>query len=188
MPFITEEIWHQLRERTPEDNCINARIASEPLPADPGVLAIFEHILTVKSSVLELRNQYQISPKESIVLVFPSEPELIALWNTPGAEAVVHKLANAACAEGIGTGITFLAGKYQYYAVLNIEVDKAAELQRLQQELDYYRGFVSSVEKKLSNEKFVANANPDVVERERQKKADGESKIEQLLNSIALLQ
>lgn len=188
MPFITEEIWHQLRERTPEDNCITSRIAPEPMPADPNVLAIFDHILTVKSSVLELRNQYQISPKESIVLVFPSEPELIALWNTPGAEAVVHKLANATCAEGLGTGVTFLAGKYQYYAVLNIEVDKAAELQRLQQELDYYKGFVSSVEKKLSNEKFVANAHPDVVERERQKKADGESKIEQLLKSIALLQ
>ena len=90
--------------------------------ADPKVLEVFEHILTVKSAVLELRNQHQLSPKETMVLVFPSEPELITLWNTPGAEAVLHKLANATCAEGIGTGVTFLAGKYQYHAVLTIEV------------------------------------------------------------------
>jgi valyl-tRNA synthetase len=57
----------------------------------------------------------------------------------------------------------------------------------MQEELAYYQGFVSSVDKKLSNEKFVANANPEVVEKERQKKADGESKIEQLLKSIAQL-
>ncbi len=187
MPFITEEIWHQLKSRAVGEDCMMSRVTAEAGEVDKEVLQVMEHILTVKSAVLELRNQYQLSPKESMVLVFPSEPELVTLWSTPGAEMVVHKLANATCAEGLGTGVTFLAGKYQYYAALNIEVDKEAELKRMHEELEYYRGFVSSVDKKLSNEKFVANANAEVVERERQKKADGESKIEQLLKSIAQL-
>jgi valyl-tRNA synthetase len=187
MPFITEEIWHQLKSREKGDDCMISLISTAPGATDTRVVDVFDHILTVKSSVLELRNQYQLSPKESMVLVFPSDPELIRLWNTPGAEAVLHKLANATCAQGLGEGVSFLAGKYQYYAVLTIEVDKEAELKRMQEELAYYQGFVSSVDKKLSNEKFVANANPEVVEKERQKKADGESKIEQLLKSIAQL-
>jgi valyl-tRNA synthetase len=78
-------------------------------------------------------------------------------------------------------------GKYQYQALLTIEVDKNAEMARIQQELEYYRGFVSSVDKKLGNEKFVAGAPLDVVEKERQKKADGEAKIEQLLRSLEML-
>ncbi|MBP6680475.1 MAG: valine--tRNA ligase [Saprospiraceae bacterium] len=187
MPFITEEIWHQLRARAEGDDCMVSLVSASSGPVDTDVTEVFNHILTVKSSVLELRNQYQLSPKESMVLIFPSDTELIRLWNTPGAEAVLHKLANATCAQGIGEGVTFLAGKYQYHAVLNIEVDKEAELKRLNEELTYFVGFVSSVEKKLSNEKFVANAHPDVVEKERQKKADGESKIEQLQKSIAQL-
>ena len=162
-------------------------LSSQESTTDPEVIDTFGHILTVKSAVLELRNQYQLSPKETMVLVFPSEPELIRLWGRSGTEAVLTKLANATCAEGMGTGVSFLAGKYQYYAALTIEVDKDAELKRMNEELEYFRGFVASVEKKLSNEKFVANANPEVVEKERQKKADGESKIEQLLQSIAQL-
>jgi len=187
MPFITEEIWHQLRSRAEGEDCMVSLISATTGPVDTNVTEVFNHILTVKSSVLELRNQYQLSPKESMVLIFPSDPDLVRLWNTPGAEAVLHKLANATCAEGIGEGVTFLAGKYQYHAVLTIEVDKEAELKRLKEELDYFVGFVNSVEKKLSNEKFVSNAHPDVVEKERQKKADGESKIEQLQKSIAQL-
>jgi valyl-tRNA synthetase len=187
MPFITEEIWHQLKSRTTGEDCMISLITPTSGEVDSKVINVFDHILTVKSSVLELRNQYQLSPKETMVLVFPSEPELVQLWNTPGAEAVLLKLANATCAEGLGTGVSFLAGKYQYYAALTIEVDKEAELKRMQEELAYYQGFVNSVEKKLSNEKFVANAHPDVVEKERQKKADGESKIEQLQQSIAQL-
>ena len=187
MPFITEEIWHQLKNRKEGDDCMMSLVQPTIGQPDTNVAEVFNHILTVKSSVLELRNQYQLSPKESMVLIFPSESDLIELWNTPGAEAVLHKLANATCAQGIGEGVTFLAGRYQYHAVLTIEVDKEAELKRMNEELAYYVGFVSSVEKKLSNEKFVANAHPDVVEKERQKKADGESKIEQLQRSIAQL-
>ena len=187
MPFITEEIWHQLRDRKPGEDCIVTLLDQSVALPEEGVIELFDHILTVKSAVLELRNQYKLSPKETMVLVFPSEPALIRIWGEPGAEAVLNKLANATCAEGVGTGVTFLAGKYQYHAALTIEVDKEAEIKRIHEEIAYYKGFVESVDKKLSNEKFVANAHPDVVEKERQKKADGEAKIEQLQQSLSQL-
>ncbi len=187
MPFITEEIWHQLRVRKGGDDCVISLIANQTGEKDQLATDTMSHILTVKSAVLELRNQYQLSPKESMILIHPSDKELVNLWNVPGARSVLLKLANASSEAGESSGVAFLAGKYQYYAVLHIEIDKEAELKKMQEELAYYQGFVQSVDKKLSNEKFVANASPDVVEKERQKKADGESKIEQLQRSIEQL-
>ncbi len=187
MPFLTEEIWHQLRERKTGDDCIRSRIDQEVGLVDKETLELFGHILKVKSSVLELRNQHQLSPRETMTLVYPSDPELIRIWHQPGAEAVLHKLANATCTQGLGEGVSFLAGKYQYHAVLQIEIDKEMEIKRMREELAYFEGFVNSVDKKLSNEKFVSNAHPDVVEKERQKKADGLVKIEQLQKSISQL-
>lgn len=188
MPFITEEIWHQLRDRAPGEDCIVSSAHRTQGDSDPVVGPVMAHILTVKSAVMDLRNQYQLSPRETMVLIFPAEPELARLWNTAGAEFILHKLANATCAEGLGNGVTFLAGKYQYVAVLNIAIDKDAEIARMKEEIAYYRGFIESVDKKLANEKFMANAKPDVIAREQQKKADGLAKVEQLIKSIADLE
>jgi valyl-tRNA synthetase len=185
MPFITEEIWHQLRDRKGGDDCIVAKIPNKIEEPDRALLDNVSHILTVKSAVLELRNLYQISPKVTMVLIHPASEDLIRLWQIPGAASILLKLANATIEEGESSGIAFHAGKYQYYAALHVEIDKEAELKRMKEELAYYQGFVISVDKKLSNEKFVANASAEVVEKERQKKADGESKIAQLLHSIA---
>lgn len=188
MPFITEEIWHQLRPDADNlGDCTVSQVAKSPGKADVDTDNLISHILAVKTSVLELRNQYQVSPKEEIKVLYTADPALNGMWHTPGAGFILQKLANAAVEEGSNTGIPFLAGRYQYHAQINVEVDKEAELKRLQEELAYYQGFVSSVDKKLSNEKFVANAKPDIVEKERQKKADGEARIEQLQKSIAQL-
>ena len=187
MPFITEEVWHQLRKRIKGEDCMISVIEPQPGEVDDALNDLFAHVLTVKSAVLELRNQYQLSPKEAMALTYPADPEVAAKWTVPGAPFVLQKLANATCAQGAAAGVSFLAGKYQYHTVLNIQIDKEAELARMKEELAYYQGFVISVDKKLSNEKFVAGAPADVVEKERQKKADGEAKIEQLLRSIASL-
>jgi valyl-tRNA synthetase len=109
------------------------------------------------------------------------------IWSSPGALFIIRKLANAAVSRQDARGIAFLAGRYQYQAILNIQVDKESEVARIKQELEYYRGFVASVDKKLGNERFVSGAPVDVVEKERQKKADGEAKIEQLLRSLESL-
>jgi valyl-tRNA synthetase len=184
MPFITEEIWHQLRERSEGDDCMMTQVDNKPKESDADIIRVMDHVLAVKSSVLELRNQHQLSPKEAIDLIHPDEKDLIALWVIPGSKSILKKLANATAEKGESSGVAFIAGNYQYFAELNINIDKEAELKRMKEELSYYQGFVMSVDKKLNNEKFVANASAEVVEKERQKKADGESKIEQLLKSI----
>jgi valyl-tRNA synthetase len=185
MPFLTEEIWHQVRERKEGEDCMVALVSPTVGTVKEDLIDVFTHLLAVKTSVLELRNQYQLSPKETMALTFVDHPALSALWKLAGTDFILQKLANATSKVGTEEGVSFLAGKYQYHALLNIKVDKEAELIRMKEELAYYQGFVSSVEKKLSNEKFVANAKAEVVENERQKKADGEAKIEQLLRSIA---
>jgi valyl-tRNA synthetase len=187
MPFITEEIWHQVRERKKGEDCMMSLVSPTVGKVNEELIDVFTHLLAVKTSVLELRNQYQLSPKETMALTYVDHPELSALWRLAGTDFILHKLANATSKTGTEEGISFLAGKYQYHALLNIKVDKEAELIRMKEELAYYEGFVSSVEKKLSNEKFVANAKAEVVDNERQKKADGEAKIEQLRRSIANL-
>src|SRR5690606_9027320 len=135
MPFITEEIWHQLRDRSGRDDCMLTQVTRTQGQKEDTVQHLLTHILTVKTAVMELRNQYQLSPRETMVLVFPHDPVLVDLWNVPGAEFILAKLANATCAEGVGSGVSFLAGKYQYHAALNIEVDAAAEIARMQEEL-----------------------------------------------------
>ena len=164
-----------------------AQVESKIGEVNSELVALFDHLLAVKTSVLELRNQYQLSPKESMALTYVDNAELSTLWGTPGSDFILQKLANATSGKGASEGVSFLAGKHQYHAVLSIKVDKEAELNRMKEELAYYQGFVSSVDKKLSNEKFVSNAKAEVVENERKKKADGEAKIEQLLRSIANL-
>jgi valyl-tRNA synthetase len=187
IPFITEEIWHQLRNRKPGEDCMITRIDDAPKPADEKLIALMDHLLIVKTSVLELRNQYQLSPREEISLAHADDSELTSIWSSPGAAFIIRKLSNAVVSQQDVNGIPFLAGRYQYQALLNIQVDKEAEMARIRQELEYYRGFVSSVDKKLNNERFVAGAPVEVVEKERQKKADGEAKIEQLLRSLEML-
>jgi valyl-tRNA synthetase len=187
MPFITEEIWHQVKPREKGEDCMIALVDAKIGEVNSSLIAVFDHLLAVKTSVLELRNQYQLSPKESMALTYVDNSELSTIWTTPGSDFILQKLANASRSKGAAEGVSFLSGKHQYHVVLNIAVDKEAELVRIKEELAYYQGFVSSVDKKLSNEKFVANAKAEVVENERKKKADGEAKIEQLLRSIANL-
>jgi len=187
MPFITEEIWHQLRERKSNEDCMIKLVSPAIGDVNLELIDVFNHLLAVKTAVLELRNQYQLSPKETMALTYVDHGELATIWKLGGSDFILQKLANATSRVGEAAGVSFLAGKYQYHASLNIKVDKEAELIRMKEELAYYEGFVSSVDKKLSNEKFVANAKAEVVENERQKKADGEAKIAQLLQSIANL-
>jgi valyl-tRNA synthetase len=106
----------------------------------------------------------------------------------PGAIELLVKLANV---KGVSedtsmpeNAISFVAGNTSYYVLLDKEVDLESELEKLQNEKEYYEGFVRNVEKKLSNERFVQNAPEAVVEKERKKLSDGQAKIEQLQASI----
>lgn len=187
MPFITEEIWHQLKERADGEDCIHSQVSRVKGNADSNLISVVQHILKVKTSVLELRSQYQRSPKEHIELTYVPGVEINRIWAISGADQFLEKLANSTVIAGEGGNVSFLADKFQYRANLQITVDVEAEKKRILEEIAYYQGFIESVDKKLSNERFMANAKPDIIEKEQQKKADGVLKISQLEKSLSEL-
>ncbi|MEZ4808597.1 MAG: valine--tRNA ligase [Flavobacteriales bacterium] len=183
MPFLSEEVWHLLRER--KDDLI---VASWPEggAGDATLEAEMQHAFDLVTAVRNVRNERGLSPKEAL--------EVQAKGAVPMRQAVadlVRKLANVrsvAIVEKAGEGaITFLVGVTEYAADLGTNVDPAAEAKKAEEELTYLRGFLASVEKKLGNERFVSGAPPQVLENERKKKADAEAKIRALEERLAVL-
>ena len=183
MPFITEEIWHGLRERGDGNDCFVQQI---PTTASRETINtnLIKHVdtaLEVIQKIRELRNKNGISPRETVELYVQQSPAATVFLADAGWKQTVVKLANlsellATETEPQGT-VSFIGGTDNYFAKLSIEVDVEAERERLTKELEYMRGFVESVQKKLGNERFVANAKPDIIANERRKLADGETKI-----------
>ncbi|MBK7381763.1 MAG: valine--tRNA ligase [Flavobacteriales bacterium] len=186
MPFLSEELWSHLRERKgPTDALIIA-----PWPksgaGDAKLEAEMQHAFDLVTAVRNTRNERGMSPKDAI--------ELQVKKATPLGEAtiaLVSKLANvtainAVAAPGEGS-VTFLVGTTEYAIDLGGSMDPEAEVKKAEEELTYLRGFLVSVDKKLSNERFVAGAPPAVLENERKKKADAEVKIKALEERLAVL-
>jgi valyl-tRNA synthetase len=185
MPFLSEEVWHLLRDRKEGDDIIVARWP-EAGAGDARFEAELQHAFDLVSAVRNLRNERGMSPKEAIALqVKKATPLGVA------AIALVLKLGNVSGIESMaapGEGsITFLVGTTEYAVDLGGKIDTEAELKRTEEELKYARGFLSSVEKKLGNERFVSGAPPQVLENERKKKADAEAKIKALEERISQL-
>ena len=157
MPFITEEIWQDLK---PEEGVKSICVASEPKAerkADEGVLARFELAKEVVSAIRNVRKQRNIAQKESLVLRY------IADENYPQEfAATISKLGNISAIETTtekdATAAAFIVKTTQYFIPLEGNIDREAELQKLSGELDYLEGFLASVMKKLSNERFVSSA------------------------------
>ncbi len=176
MPFITEEIYQHLQERTISDSiCVSAYPTLHS--ADSTILAQAEIAFQIISEVRNIRATKQISPKEALPLeVKTSNPELYSTWG-----ATINKLANISeltvntgNAEGAAT---FMVKQEECALIIGSAIDPETERANLAKELEYAKGFLDSVRKKLSNEKFVANAKADVLERERAKEADALAKI-----------
>jgi valyl-tRNA synthetase len=185
MPFITEEIWHSLRDRQEGESLC---IASWPTAGayqkqllDEAAVA-FEAVQNVRN----LRNSKGLSPKEELELVVRTERQLLyQAW-----EGVIRKLANVGAlqfGDKPDGAIGMVVGPDELAVPMKGTVDAAAERENLQKELEYTRGFLASVDKKLSNERFVSSAPPQVVDSERKKKADAEAKIKAIEESLAAL-
>ena len=176
MPFITEEIWQDLK---PEEGVKSICIAAEPKAerkADEGVLARFELAKEVVSAIRNVRKQRNIAQKEALNLRY------IADENYPSEfAATISKLGNISAiettAEKDATAAAFIVKTTQYFIPLEGNIDKEAEMQKLSADLEYLEGFLASVMKKLSNERFVSSAPEKVVANERAKQADAEAKI-----------
>lgn len=186
MPFLTEELWSHLRERQgPKDALV---IAAWPKggAGDVKLEAEVQHGFDLVTAVRNMRNERGMSPKEAIELQVKGGTPLRA-----STVALVSKLANvsgiSAVAKPADGSVTFLVGTFEYAVDLGGNVDPAAEAKKAEEELNYLRGFLTSVDKKLSNERFVAGAPPQVLENERKKKADAEAKIKALEERLTVL-
>lgn len=186
MPFITEELWQHLTDRKPgESIMISPQTIAAPQSADETILAQVEHMKNVVAGVRAIRNTKNISPRELLGLqVIGTDP--IATY-----DCLITKMANVSGVEVIATkgdGVSsFMVGTTEYAVPLGGLIDVEAELAKAEAELKHLEGFLVGVKKKLSNERFVSNAPAAVVELERKKQSDAESKIATLKETIESL-
>ena len=183
MPFITEELWQHLAERKEGESIMNALIP-DANETNVDVLASMEVAKEVVVGVRGVRAAKNIAPKESL--------QLNVIGQFDGREfSVISKLANlsgiAVEAEKDAAASSFMVGTVEFNVPLANSIDVEAELEKLAKDLAYYEGFKQSVLKKLSNERFVNNAPEAVVEGERKKLADAETKIKNIQESIDAL-
>ena len=180
MPFITEELWQVLAERKEGDSIMVA-----PMPkannTDQSLLAAFNTVKEIVANIRTIRLQKNIPNKDSITLDIIGE-------HNHGFNAVIAKMGNVAEIKNIeekpDISVSFLVGTTEYSVPMSSKIDVVAETAKLKEELKYLEGFLNSVNKKLSNEKFVANAKPEVVEAERKKLADTELKIKAIKEQL----
>ncbi len=178
MPFITEEIWQDIRERKPGDSiCITPFPKAGPV--DTQILTDFDTLFDVITNVRNIRNSKQISPKVALPLVIKTtSSDRFKLL-----EPLIRKMANVSevsYAQEKSDGLSFLIKSDEFFVNIAGEIDVEQEINNTRKELDYNIGFRDSILKKLANEKFVANAKREVVEREQQKLTDANAKIQAL--------
>ncbi len=185
MPFITEELWHLLNEKRATD-CIIIAKWPEAEKFSGEILSSFSIASEVVSQVRNLRMQKNISPKEKLVLKIRSTREIDTRF-----DPVILKLSNLSFIESVSTkvenALSFIIGQSEYFIPLTEKFDVKAEQDRLRKELEYNAGFLKSVESKLSNERFMSNAKPGIVQNELKKKADAEAKIRAIEEQLSAL-
>jgi valyl-tRNA synthetase len=186
MPFITEEIYHLIKERSTRDCVI---VAQWPLVEDINESVINETDVALEliTSIRNFRSQKGKSPKEALELFAGSNANL-----SGGTIELVKKLANVSAYHlGVNKpepsfGILIKSAEF-FIPVSFDNMDKEAEIERLNKELEYNKGFLKSVQSKLANERFVSNAKPEIIENERKKQADAEAKIQSLMDQLSAL-
>lgn len=186
MPFITEELWQHLTERKAgESIMVSPQTIAAPAEGDDAVLANVEIVKNVVAGVRAIRNTKNISPRETLDL------QVIGTDPVPVYDCIIVKMANVGgvtATENKGEGVSsFMVGTTEYAVPLGGLIDVEAELAKAEAELKHLEGFLNGVKKKLQNERFVNNAPAAVVELERKKQSDAESKIATLKETIASL-
>ena len=186
MPFITEELWQALCERKAGDSIMREKLEIAAPTTDENKLAEdIEQVKQIVSGVRMVRNQKNIAPKEQLEL------NAVGKNNFEAYNEVISKMANLSkievVAEKSADAAQFMVGTDEYAVPVGDMIDIAAEIEKQEAQLKHLEGFLMGVKKKLSNEKFVANAPEAVVALERKKQADSEEKIAALKESIAEL-
>jgi valyl-tRNA synthetase len=187
MPFITEELWHELMERGDRD-CIMMAAWPQQKSFETKILEEAQLSFEIVTEIRNVRNTKNISPKEALKLLVKhgEKAPLRSFW------PVIKKLSNLTEIGFVkeapaSNGTPFLVRSIEFFIPLEGKIDVEKERETILKEIDYHRGFLVSVDKKLSNEKFVNSAKPEVVDIERKKKADAEGKIKALEESLSRL-
>ena len=186
MPFITEELWQHLYDRKPgESIMVDVLDFVAPTAQEEALVASVELAKELVSAVRMVRSQKNISPKEALAL------EVVGNNPVAGLSCVISKMANLKSIDTVeqksNGAAPFMIGTTEYAVILGDLIDVEAEKAKLEAELKYLEGFLAGVQKKLSNEKFVSKAPQAVVDIERKKQSDAESKIASIKESLAQL-
>ena len=180
-PFISEELWDQLGARTEAERLIVAHWPAGGT-SDTALIEAFEVARQLIMEVRRVRNEKGLGNKEPLALNFKGE-------HLSAFDGIVTKLANlseiVAVSAAPASSAGFVAKGTEYFIPLAGQIDAAEEAARINKELEYTKGFLISVDKKLSNERFVSGAPAQVLENERSKKADAEAKIKALEQQLA---
>jgi len=184
MPFLSEEIWHLIKER--EEDII---IANWPKAAKISykLLDEFQYTTEIIAGIRTIRKEQNIANKEQLALKIIENQTQNNNFNS-----IVEKLGNLSSIKNINkkpySSFSFMVKSNEFFIPIGSTIDITTEIKKLQKELDYNQGFLKSVENKLNNEKFVKNAPKQVIKNEENKMSDIKSKIEILTSKIALIQ
>ena len=185
MPFITEELWQNLAERK-EGETINFAAWPTLKVEDTNILKSYSHFAEVVSGVRTVRNENGIAPKEVLTIEIPKGTS-----HDTSFDALIMKLANVDAIQMVDetkkSAFSFVAGGINYTIPADAFVNVEEEIAKLEEELNYTQGFLQSVEKKLSNERFVSGAPEAVVASERKKQADAQAKIALITDRLEAL-
>ncbi len=185
MPFLTEEIWHFIKERSPKEALIISKYP-ELKKFDTQLISEFEIVKDVVSGIRTVRKEKNIAFKDSIELMVLNNENLNNKY-----DSVISKLGNISELKMVTTtvdgALTFRVMSNEYFIPISGAIDVEAEIEKLSEELKYTQGFLKSVQGKLKNERFVNNAPEAVVAAEKKKETDAMAKIETLKASLASL-
>ena len=181
MPFITEDIYHQLR---PRETDLIVKLYTPTGAVDPSLSAKGNLLKEIISAIRDARNKNQLKPKDPVKLHVQTDDPAIY-------EELKDVLLKQVNGSGLSFGtspaansITVVVQKDKFFLETSTVLDNTSQLEQLRKDLDYLKGFLASVEKKLGNERFVQNAKPEVIDIERRKKADAEAKIKVIEDSL----
>jgi len=184
MPFITEEIYHLIKERNDDLTIRQFRPAAQ---SDTELLFSGEKLKTIISAIRDAKNKHKISPKEVISLFIETKD----VYSYQPIKEIIAKQINAGNISfnevPDSSSIMIVAGNEKIYIQSDAAVDTEAQKEKLNKDLNYLKGFLIGVDKKLSNDKFVQNAKPEVIALERKKKQDAEEKIKVIKETLMLL-
>ena len=186
MPFITEELWQHIYDRKEGESIMRDRLeVAEPTDKDATLSAEMENVRQIVSNIRTVRNQKNIPLKDQLEL------HCIGANNFEKYACVISKMANLkdikVVSEKDASAASFMIGTDEFAVPLGNMIDVKAEIERLEAQLKHLEGFLNGVNKKLANEKFVANAPEAVVAMERKKKKDSEEKIAAIKESLKAL-